>query len=107
MNNAIKYVKILESTGITREQAEAHVQVLAEFLEGDLVTKQDLLNSENSLKASISLLDTKFLRLDTKIDTAIEHLENKILQSEYRMTIKLGSIITLGLAAMTAVIKFL
>lgn len=111
MNNAIKYVKILESTGISREQAEAHVQVLAEFLEGDLVTKQDLLNSENSLKASIGLLDTQLIasvgRLDTKIDTAVEHLENKILQSEYRMTIKLGSIITVGLAAMTAIIKFL
>jgi hypothetical protein len=107
MNNALKYVKILEGTGITREQAEAHVQIISDILEGDLVTKQDLLNSENSLKASISILDTKFLRLDTKIDTAIENLENKILQSEYRMTIKLGSIITVGLAAMAAVIKFL
>ena len=39
MNNALKYVKILESTGITREQAEAHVQIISEILEGDLVTK--------------------------------------------------------------------
>ena len=111
MNNAIKYVKILEGIGITREQAEAHVQVLAEFLEGDLVTKQDLLNFENSLKANISLLETQLVasvgRLDIKIGTAAEHLENKILQSEYRMTIKLGSIITVGLAAMTATIKLL
>lgn len=122
MKNAINYVKILESTGISREQAEAHVQVLAEFLEGDLVTKQDLLNSEKATKstierfetsvdASLFQLDTKintsFIQLDTKINNVVEHLENKILQSEYRMTIKLGSLITVGLAAMTAVIKLL
>ena len=89
MNNALKYVKILEGTGITREQAEAHVQIISDILEGDLVTKQDLLNSENTLKNSV------------------ERLEHKILQMEYRMTIKLGSIVTVSIAAMTAVIKFL
>lgn len=87
MNNALKYVKILEGTGITREQAEAHVQIISEILEGDLVTKQDLLNSENALKNSM------------------ERLEHKLLQMEYRMTIKLGSIVTVGIAAMTAIIK--
>ena len=89
MNNALKYVKILESAGITREQAEAHVQIISEILEDDLVTKQDLLNSENVLKNSM------------------ERLEHKMLQMEYRMTIKLGSIVTVGIAAMTAVIKLL
>ena len=89
MNNAIKYVKALESTGITREQAEAHVQIISEILEGDLVTKQDLLNSENALKNSM------------------EHLEHKMLQMEYRMTIKLGSIVTVAIAVMTAAIKLL
>lgn len=89
MNNALKYVKILEGTGITREQAEAHVQIISDILEGDLVTKQDLLNSESSLKNSM------------------ERLEHKMLQMEYRMTIKLGSIATVGIAAMAAVIKLL
>lgn len=111
MNNALKYVKILEGTGITREQAEAHVQIISDILEGDLVTKQDLLNSENSLKAFLTRLETKIDtsvdRLDKKTDTAVQQLENKMLQLEYRMTIKLGSIVTVAIAAMTAVIKFL
>jgi hypothetical protein len=99
MNNALKYVKILEGTGINREQAEAHVQIISDILEGDLVTKQDLLNSENSMKLSIS-------QLNNKIDSIAERLENKMLQMEYRMTIKLGSIVTVAIAAMTAVFKF-
>ena len=133
MNNAIKYVKILESTGVSREQAEAHVQVLTEFLEGDLATKEDVLNSERTMKnafecletstkTSIAQLDSKInssisqlnskidasvARLDNKIDTAVTNLEGKILQSEYRMTIKLGSIVTVAIAAVAAVVKLL
>ncbi len=98
MNNALKYVKILEGTGITREQAEAHVQIISDVLEGDLVTKQDLANSEASIRAAIT-------RLDTKIDTSVERIENKLLQSEYRTTIKLGSIVTIVIAAATAISK--
>ncbi len=100
MNNALKYVKILEGTGITREQAEAHVQIISEILEGDLVTKQDLLNSETSLK-------TDFVRLEANLYNSGQQLEHKMLQMEYRMTIKLGSIVTVGIAAMTAVFKLL
>ena len=98
MNNALKYVKILEGTGITREQAEAHVQIISDVLEGDLVTKQDLANSEASIRAAIT-------RLDTKFDTSVERIENKLLQSEYRTTIKLGSIVTIVIAAATAISK--
>jgi len=92
MNNALKYVKILEGSGITREQAEAHVQMISEILEDDLATKQDIHN----LKQDIKNLDIRF-----------ESIEHKILQSEYRMTIKLGSIVTVSMAALAAVIKFL
>lgn len=89
MNNALKYVKILEGTGITREQAEAHVQIISEITEGELATKQDIKN------------------LETKMETSIERLEHKMLQSEYRLTIKLGSIVTIVIAAATTVIKLL
>jgi hypothetical protein len=92
MNNSLKYVKILEGSGITREQAEAHVQMISEILEDDLATKQDVHN----LKQDIKNLDMRF-----------ESIEHKILQSEYRMTIKLGSIVTVSMAALAAVIKFL
>lgn len=100
MNNALKYVKILEGTGVTREQAEAHVQLIMEIMEGDLATKQDMKNLETKLDASIE-------RLDHKIDTSIERLEHKMLQLEYRLTIKLGTIVTIAIAAATTVIKLL
>lgn len=58
MNNTLKYVKILEVAGIGREQAEAHIQIISEILEDDLVQKQDLLNSENRLETSIGQLES-------------------------------------------------
>lgn len=45
--------------------------------------------------------------LEAKVETSIERLEHKMLQSEYRLTIKLGSIVTLVIAAATAVIKII
>lgn len=89
MNNTLKYVKILESAGIAREQAEAHVQIITELTEGDLATKQDMKN------------------LETKWDLSVERLEHKMLQLEYRLTIKLGTIVTVVIAAATTVIKLL
>ncbi len=111
MNNSLKYVKILESTGISREQAEAHVQIVTEITEGDLATKQDLKNLETKVDSSIERLDRKLdaavERLDHKIDSAIERFEHKLLQAEYRLTIKLGTIVTVVMAAATTVIKVL
>lgn len=98
MNNALKYVKLLEGTGITREQAEAQVQIISEVLEGDLATKQDIINLETKL-------DNRIIALDTKLDKWAERFEHKMLQSEYRTTIKLGSIVTVVIAAATAIIK--
>lgn len=96
----MKYVKIPESTGVSREQAEAHVQLVTEIMESDLATKHDLENLEITLKQDIK-------NLETKVDTSVERLEHKMLQSEYRLTIKLGSIVTVVIAAATAFIKLL
>ena len=98
MNYFLKYVKILEGTGVTREQAEAQVQVISEILEGYLATKQDIKNLETKLDGSAE-------RLEAKLDNRAERFEHRILQSEYRTTIKLGSIVTVVTAATTAVIK--
>lgn len=122
MNNALKYVKILEGAGITREQAEAHIQIMSEITEGDLATKQDLQNLGAKLGTDIQNLDTKLStdirNLDTKLSTDIRNLatdlksdiktlEHKLLEMEYRMTIKLGTIVTIVVAAATTASKLL
>ena len=107
MNNALKYVKILERAGVTREQAEVHIQIISDILEGDLATKQDIKNFETKLDTSDERIEHKIKSLEAKLDTSVERIEHKMLQSEYRTTIKLGSIVTVVIAAATAVIKLM
>lgn len=49
MFNTLRYARILENAGIERPQAEAHVQMLAEIIEVDVATKQDLRELEHRL----------------------------------------------------------
>ncbi len=80
MFNAFKYTKQLEEAGFSREQAEIQLQIITEIVEGDLATKQDL-------------------------NTSVERLEHKMLQMEYRLIIKIGTIITIALGVFTTLIK--
>jgi hypothetical protein len=82
MLDTLKYSRILEAVGISRDQAEAHIKIISEIVEGDLATKQD-----------------------------IKGLENKLVQLEYRLIIKLGAvvgaIVTLAIAVTAAITKLL
>jgi len=88
MFNALKYTKKLEEVGFSREQAEIQLQVITEIVEDDLATKQDLKNLENSMEIKFN------------------NLENKILQVEYKIIIKLGSLLILGFTTMAALMRF-
>jgi len=76
MINALKYAKNLEEAGIPRGQAEAQVQMIMEIMEMNLATKQDILM-----------------------------LEQKLIQSEQRMTIKLGTIVSLAIGIAVTLAK--
>lgn len=74
MFNALNFTKMLEQAGVPRQQAEAHVQMLAAVVESELATKSDLL----------------LLRKDIK-------------ELEYRLTIKLSTIVGAMLTLMGVV----
>ncbi len=76
MFNALRYTQELEKAGFNREQAEAAVNMVHQFTDQNLATKTDVLE----LKHSIESL-------------------------EYRMTIKLGSLLIMALGALVALQK--
>jgi hypothetical protein len=137
MINTLKYSKILQEAGISREQAEAHILVMAEFVEGNLATKEDihrlrhedfhqlknedLVGLRNELKAEIqevrselkaeiqevrSELKAEIQGLRIEVKAEIQDLRHEIRQLEHRMTIKLGTIVTLALAAFATISRF-
>ncbi len=78
MFKSLRYTKKLEEVGLTREQAETHIEIMTEIIETNLATKQD-----------------------------IKDLENKIIQSEYRLTIKLGTIVSIAIGVAVALTNLL
>jgi hypothetical protein len=82
MINTLKYAKKLEEAGFSRQQAEVNIQIIAEIVEDDVATKQD-----------------------------IKELKDEMQKLEYRIVIKLsaivGTMITLAIAVTAAVAKFL
>lgn len=81
MIDTLMYVKKLEATGVPREQAELQVQIMADIVDKNYATKQDL----------------KDLRVELKHD--MERLED-------RLTIKLGSIVVIAIGAVATIVKF-
>ncbi|MCL2644275.1 MAG: CCDC90 family protein [Betaproteobacteria bacterium] len=97
--DTLKYANRLKKAGFTPEQAEAHVEaqaaVLSEALEmsrQDIATKGDIA----ALKGDIAA---------TKTDIAM--LKGDLVQLEQRMTIKLGTMLTVAVGAMVALTKLL
>jgi len=76
--NTLKYAKILEESGLTRNQAEAHMQIITAVVEEDMATKADI----------------KELRLE------IQAFKNEII-------VKLGIMITVVLPITLALLQFL
>ncbi len=97
MINTLKYAKKLEEAGFSRQQAEANIQIIAEIVEDDVATKEDLKHLGSTLT--------------THFDTEIKDLKNDVAKLEYRLVIKLstviGAMITLAIAVTVAVSKIL
>jgi carbohydrate-selective porin OprB len=109
MFNSLKYVKVLEDIGIPRNQAEAHIQIMTEIIETNLATKQDLadlrLSSGQEFKDLRTEMHQGFTEVRSEFQSLRSDLENKIIQSEYRMTIKLGTIVSIAIGVAVALTK--
>ena len=88
MFNSLKYAKMLEKVGVSRDQAETQIEIMTEIVETNLATKQDLKD------------------LMTMVTQEFALLRSEVKQVEYRMTIKLGSVMTIIAGLAVAFLKF-
>ena len=79
MSNSLKYAKQLQELGVPRDQDEAQVQIMNEMMENGFATRED------------------FKDLKLELRHRFEIVEQKIIQSEQRMTIKLGTIVSIAI----------
>lgn len=104
MFDSLKYAKILEDSGLPRNQAETHIRILNDVIEGEMATKQDLNLLKHDLEISISSLG-KELRSEIKseISGLSSNLRSEMNNLEHRIIYKLGGLmaacLTIGISA--------
>ena len=69
MKRELEYAKMLESVGLSREQAETHLKVIGGAMTENFATKLDLYEFRTELKEDIQSLkiDFKDLKTDFKV----------------------------------------
>jgi hypothetical protein len=103
MFNELESVKILEETGFTRKQSEVLLQIFIEFMEEKFATRQDFL----ILSHEFQLLRQEFQHLRQDFAHFKEDIRKEIRESEYRMTIRMGSMLAASIALVTALNKLI
>jgi hypothetical protein len=71
MFDTLKYSRTLEAVGVSREQAEAHIKIIAEIVEDDLTTKQDLKELEYRLIIKLSAILGTIVTLAIAVTAAL------------------------------------
>ena len=77
--DTLGYFERLKAVGVPEEQAKVQVEVIREVIEGQLATKADLLMVKSEL-------------------------EQKLKELEYRLTIRLGSMLAAAVAVLAALV---
>ena len=92
MFNALRYIKVLESVGFGREQAEAQVQLVMAAIEEEVASKSDMAEVradfaelKSDLKSDFAKLRSEFaeVKLELKSDFANLRSEFADLRSEF------------------------
>ncbi len=87
MFNTLRYARMLEEVGFSREQAETSVKILVEIMEDKLASKQDLQD------------------LRTELQQVRSDLQHSIVQLESKLTIRMGTMLAGSIAILTAIQK--
>ena len=116
MKKAIQYTRQLEEVGLTRDQAETHIQILSSVAETELATKSDLqeMKSEmnlkfNKLEHKIDSIDHRFKSIDKRFDSMdhrFESMESSFNSMEHRVVLKLGLIVVTTVSALATFLKY-
>ncbi len=89
--DTLGYAKRLREAGVPNDQAEAHAEAARAFIMVELVTRTDLDSAITSVRQEMA-------GMRQELHTAIDNLG-------LRLTIRLGAMLGVGIAALATIIK--
>lgn len=111
MFNAIRYTQELEKAGFSPDQAEASVKILIDVMNENFATKPDLKELELLMKSDLKEFElsirTDLNKLESTMNSGFKDYRVEMRELEYRLTIKLGTLFTVGVGATAAIVRML
>ncbi|MBA2594664.1 MAG: DUF1640 domain-containing protein [Gammaproteobacteria bacterium] len=105
--DTLKFAKRLKEAGFTEEQAEALADAEAELIEQNLATKRDIADLKRDIKELEVTLGNEIKQLDVKIEQIRSDLARDLKDLEYRITIKLGTMMVIAVGAVATLVELL
>ncbi|MCM0606125.1 MAG: DUF1640 domain-containing protein [Xanthomonadaceae bacterium] len=106
MFNTLKYAKMLQEVGFSKEQAETSIGILVDIMEDKLATKQDFKNYELVSQRDFAQFKSEVRFELEKFRAEILHLMlEREARLESKLTIRFGAMQAATIAILAAIIK--
>ena len=104
--DSLGYAKRLRDGGVPRDQAEAQAEAARDFIMAELVTKSDLLAVRADLAADLLATEQRLQKeLHSNVETLKTSIETLKETLSLRLTVRLGTMIVVGIGALAALLK--
>ena len=98
--DTLAYAKKLKLAGVPEAQAEVQAEAMAELVEERLATKRDLRELEERR-------NNQMRAMEERLNKKMQELEYKIQELEYKLTVRLGSMMVVAVGLVAALVKIL
>lgn len=109
MFNSLKYAKMLMNAGVPREAAETQIEIMSDMMQDNFSTKQDVKDLGFALRSEMqeitASLRAEMQELGSSLRAEMKDVRMEVQKLEYRMTIKMGSMMTVLLSLTIAILK--
>lgn len=106
--DTLKLADRLSAGGFTPEQGRTVSAALADAVGGaDLVTKDHFDARLKLVDERFKIIDERFTRVEERIAATEKRLEERITSVENRITLRLGSMLVVGIGVLLAAIRYL
>src|ERR1043166_4202516 len=110
--DSLGYAKRLRDGGVPQDQAEVHAEAARDFIMAELATKSDLLAVKQELQTEIrtSIADVRIDLGDLRTSIGelrnnIAGLDTRIDTQTLRLTVRLGAMLAVAIAALATIMK--
>ncbi len=118
MFNALKYTDELEKAGFTKQQAEASMRILIDVMNENFATQSDLKETEmklesvilgvkSDLKETEMRFESNLKETEMRLESLIVANKSEIKELDYKLTIKLGTMMTVAIGATATIVKLI